>query len=47
MNEITSQPERIFIVHGEKEGAEALLQAINETYGWDAQIPQLYDIEEL
>ena len=47
MNEITNQPERIFIVHGEKEGAEALQLGIKETYGWEAQIPQLYDIEEL
>lgn len=47
MNEITSQPKRIFVVHGEKEGAEALQLGIKETYGWDSQIPQLYDIEEL
>lgn len=47
MNEITNIPERIFIVHGEKEGAEALQLGIKETYGWDSQIPQLYDIEEL
>lgn len=47
MNGITNIPERIFIVHGEKEGAEALQLGIKETYGWDAQIPQLYDIEEL
>lgn len=47
MNEITNIPERIFIVHGEKKGAEALQLGIKETYGWDSQIPQLYDIEEL
>lgn len=47
MNEITNIPERIFIVHGEKEGAEALQLGTKETYGWDSQIPQLYDIEEL
>ena len=47
MNGITNIPERIFIVHGEKEGAEALQLGIKETYGWDSQIPQLYDIEEL
>ena len=47
MHEIKNKPERIFIVHGEKEGAEALQKGIKETYGWDAEIPQLYNIEEI
>jgi metallo-beta-lactamase family protein len=47
MSKIKNKPERIFIVHGEKEGAEALQNGIKETYGWDAQIPQLYSIENV
>lgn len=47
MSKIENNPERIFIVHGEKESAEALQKAIKETYGWDAEIPQLYTIEEI
>ena len=47
MNKIKQKPERIFIVHGEKEGAEALKIGIKETFGWDAEIPQLYSIEEV
>jgi metallo-beta-lactamase family protein len=47
MSKIKNKPERIFIVHGEKESAEALQKGIKETYGWDAQIPQLYTIEEI
>lgn len=47
MSKITNKPARIFIVHGEKEGAEALQKGIKESYGWDAEIPQLYNIEEI
>lgn len=47
MSRINNKPERIFIVHGEKESAEALQKGIKETYGWDAEIPQLYSIEEI
>ena len=47
MSKIKNKPERIFIVHGEKESAEALQKGIEETYGWDADIPELYSIEEI
>ena len=47
MSEIRNKPKRIFIVHGEKESAEALQKGIEETYGWNSEIPQLYSIEEI
>ncbi|KMQ70448.1 MBL fold metallo-hydrolase RNA specificity domain-containing protein [Chryseobacterium koreense] len=47
MSKIKHQPEEIYVVHGEKESAEALQTGIKETYGWEAKIPQLYDIAEL
>lgn len=47
MGNIKNKPERIFIVHGEKESAEALQKGIKETYGWNTEIPQLYTIEEI
>ena len=47
MGELADKPERIFVVHGEKESAEALQQGIKETFGWDAEIPQLYSIAEI
>jgi len=47
MDKIKNKPERIFIIHGEKESAEALQKGIKEIYGWDAEIPQLYTIEEI
>ena len=47
MSKLNYKPERIFIVHGEKESAEALQKGIKKTYGWDAEIPELYSIEEI
>lgn len=47
LSDIIESPKKIFIIHGEKEGAEALKKGIKETYGWDCQIPQLYDISEI
>ena len=47
MSKIKNKPERIFIVHGEKERPETLQKGIKETYNWDAEIPQLYNIEEI
>ena len=47
MSKIKKKPERIFIVHGENESAVALQKGIKESYGWDAEIPQLYSIEEI
>ena len=47
LSNIEERPERIFIIHGEKEGAEALKKGIKETYGWESEIPQLYGIEEI
>ncbi|HDZ15477.1 hypothetical protein LCGC14_1698890 [marine sediment metagenome] len=47
LSKVEQKPERIFIVHGEKEGAEALQKGIKETYDWDSEIPQLYSIEEI
>ncbi len=47
MGKIKNTPERIFIVHGEKESAEALQKGIKETYQWNSEIPQLYSIENV
>ncbi|SHF41912.1 metallo-beta-lactamase family protein [Salegentibacter echinorum] len=47
IGKIKNAPERIFIVHGEKDSAEALQKDIKKTYDWDAEIPQLYSIENV
>lgn len=47
MSKVKNKPAHIFIVHGEKESAEALQKGIKETYDWDAEIPELYTITEI
>lgn len=47
LSEIKEKPRQLFIVHGEKEAAEKLQEGIKDKYGWDSQIPQLYDIVEI
>lgn len=44
---IKSKPKNIFIVHGEKEGAEGLKNKIKEVYNWDSEIPELHQIIEI
>ena len=44
MSYLQTKPERIFVVHGEKESGEALKQGIKERYEWDAELPELYSI---
>ena len=41
LSKLQKAPEKIFIVHGEKEGSEALRHKIKETYGWLANIPEM------
>lgn len=47
LNEIKLPPEKVFIVHGEKQSAETLLVKIKDTYHWKATVPSLYQIEEI
>lgn len=47
LSEITSTPEKIFIVHGEKQSAETFLVKLKDTYHWKATVPKLYQIEEI
>jgi metallo-beta-lactamase family protein len=47
LGDIKEKPKNIFIVHGEKEGAEALQKGIQKEFKWDCQIPKLYEIAEI
>lgn len=47
MSDIKNKPEKVFIVHGEPEGALGLQEKIKETYRWHTVIPKLYDIVEV
>lgn len=40
LNGLSSPPKRVFLVHGEKEGAQSLRDAIVKTKGWKVDIPE-------
>jgi metallo-beta-lactamase family protein len=44
MSKLKQEPSRIFIVHGEKDGAHALSEKIKEVYDWNAGIPALNQV---
>lgn len=47
VSDIKEQPEKIFIVHGETEQANALSEALLKQKGWQAQIARMNQIVEL
>lgn len=47
MSLIKNKPNKIFIIHAEKDGAERLRDKIKEVYQWNAEIPQLNDFREI
>jgi len=47
MSQLKKKPERIFIVHGESQSADALRVKIKDVYGWDCEIPTLNEIVKI
>jgi metallo-beta-lactamase family protein len=47
MSKITTAPEHIFVVHGEKTGAEGLEKKIKETYGFNSILPKVDTVYDL
>lgn len=47
MNELKKAPEKLFLVHGEKQAIDTFRVKIKDVYGWDAIIPMLYQIIEV
>ncbi len=47
LNEIKNKPEKVFLVHGEKGASEALQARLERDLGWKAEIPKLFDSEDL
>ncbi len=44
---IKNFPEKVFLIHGEPTGLEALRVKIDDCFGWHACIPQLHEVEEI
>jgi metallo-beta-lactamase family protein len=47
MSDLKKAPEKLFLVHGEKQATETFSVKIRDVYGWNTTIPQLYQIIEL
>ncbi|MFD1315459.1 MBL fold metallo-hydrolase RNA specificity domain-containing protein [Namhaeicola litoreus] len=47
LTELKNQPERIFLIHGEKDASVALQTKLKENLNWNAEIPELFDLIEL
>lgn len=47
LGEIKNFPEKIFLIHGEPLALDAFRVKIRDTFGWQADIPKLYDTFEV
>ena len=47
VGKLTQRPERIFIIHAEKDGAEGLKAKLKQVYKWNPEIPALNDHLEI
>ncbi len=47
LQKIEEKPQKIFLVHGEKEASIALKNEIEKTLAWSCKIPELYSIEKI
>jgi metallo-beta-lactamase family protein len=47
MSDIKTAPENIFVIHGEKQAADTFKVKIKDTFGWQAVVPNLYEIVEV
>jgi metallo-beta-lactamase family protein len=44
---IQKKPIKVFITHGEEEGAESMKKKIEERFGWNCEVPEYLQTEEL
>ncbi|MEQ8323778.1 MAG: MBL fold metallo-hydrolase [Vicingaceae bacterium] len=44
LSALENTPEKVFIVHGEAQASDAFRTKLNDTLGWEAEIPELYSI---
>jgi metallo-beta-lactamase family protein len=47
MSDLKKAPEKLFLVHGEKQAIDTFKVKIKDVYGWDAIVPVLYQIVEV
>lgn len=47
MGSIKNIPEKVFLVHGEKEAMAVYKEKIHEKFGWNCHIPELHEVVEI
>ncbi len=47
LSKIKNIPEQVFLIHGEPKASDALRTKIKDVYGWQVNIPKLYEIKKL
>ena len=47
LSEIKNTPEKVFIIHGEKQASETFEEKLKDTFHWEAAVPKLFDTVEL
>jgi len=47
VGEISQPPRKTFIVHGEPQAADMMRLKLKDTFGWEAEVPELYEILEM
>ncbi|MFH4965213.1 MBL fold metallo-hydrolase [Gaetbulibacter sp. M235] len=47
LGKIKNIPEQVFLIHGEPKASDALRTKIKDVYGWQVNIPKLYEIKKL
>lgn len=47
VTDLQVQPEQIFLIHGEPNSADALRVKLKDRFGWNSEIPELFEIREI
>lgn len=44
---IKTQPNKVYLIHGEPQALDMMRVKLRDTYGWKAEIPELFQIDEI
>jgi metallo-beta-lactamase family protein len=47
VSDIHQPPEKVYLIHGEPQSLDMMRVKLNDTYGWNAIIPELFQIDEV
>ena len=47
LSEIKDKPEKVFIIHGERQASDVFRVKLDNLYGWECIIPKLFEIVEI